>query len=193
MTEEQALRHLKRGSQAALEWFIDRYGGYVTAIIRGIIGQSMTVADVEEVASDVFLAFWNSAGRVHSGSAKAYLAATARNSARNKLRQLTPTVPLPEEDLVLVDPHTPQGLLEQREQAAAVQRALLAMEDTDREIFLRYYYYYQKISQIAAAMDMKESTVKSRLSRGREKLKASLLAEEAHEGGTALWHTTSTT
>ena len=75
----------------------------------------------------------------------------ARNSARNKLRQLTPTVPLPE-DLVLVDPHTPQGLLEQREQAAAVQRALLAMEDTDREIFLRYYYYYQKISQIAAAM-----------------------------------------
>lgn len=192
MTEEQALRHLKRGSQAALEWFIDRYGGYVTAIIRGIIGQSMTVADVEEAASDVFLAFWNSAGRVYSGSAKAYLAATARNSARNKLRQLTPTVPLPE-DLVLVDPHTPQGLLEQREQAAAVQRALLAMEDTDREIFLRYYYYYQKISQIAAAMDMKESTVKSRLSRGREKLKASLLAEEAHEGGTALWHTTSTT
>lgn len=192
MTEEQALRHLKRGSQAALEWFIDRYGGYVTAIIRGIIGQSMTVADVEEAASDVFLAFWNSAGRVHSGAAKAYLAATARNSARNKLRQLTPTVPLPE-DLVLVDPHTPQGLLEQREQAAAVQRALLAMEDTDREIFLRYYYYYQKISQIAAAMDMKESTVKSRLSRGREKLKASLLAEEAHEGGTALWHTTSTT
>lgn len=192
MTEEQALRHLKRGSQAALEWFIDRYGGYVTAIIRGIIGQSMTVADVEEAASDVFLAFWNSAGRVHSGSAKTYLAATARNSARNKLRQLTPTVPLPE-DLVLVDPHTPQGLLEQREQAAAVQRALLAMEDTDREIFLRYYYYYQKISQIAAAMDMKESTVKSRLSRGREKLKASLLAEEAHEGGTALWHTTSTT
>lgn len=94
---------------------------------------------------------------------------------------------------MLVDPHTPQGLLEQREQAAAVQRALLAMEDTDREIFLRYYYYYQKISQIAAAMDMKESTVKSRLSRGREKLKASLLAEEAHEGGAALWHTTSTT
>lgn len=143
MTEEQALRHLKRGSQAALEWFIDRYGGYVTAIIRGIIGQSMTVADVEEAASDVFLAFWNSAGRVHSGSAKAYLAATARNSARNKLRQLTPTVPLPE-DLVLVDPHTPQGLLEQREQAAAVQRALLAMEDTDREIFLRYYYYFRR-------------------------------------------------
>lgn len=192
MTEEQALRHLKRGSQTALEWFIDRYGGYVTAIIRGIIGQSMTVADVEEVASDVFLAFWNSAGRVHSGSAKAYLAATARNSARNKLRQLAPTVPLPEE-LVLVDPHTPQGLLEQREQAAAVQWALLAMEDTDREIFLRYYYYYQKIGQIAATMDMKESTVKSRLSRGREKLKAFLLAEEAHEGGTALWHTTSTT
>ena len=192
MTEEQALRQMQQGAQDALAWFIHQYGAYVSTIIYNIIGQRMSNADVEEASSDVFLALWNSAGRVHSGSAKAYLAATARNSARNKLRQLTPTVPLPE-DLVLVDPHTPQGLLEQREQAAAVQRALLAMEDTDREIFLRYYYYYQKISQIAAAMDMKESTVKSRLSRGREKLKASLLAEEAHEGGTALWHTTSTT
>lgn len=193
LTEEQALRQLKRGSQMALEWFIDRYGGYVAAIIRGIIGQSMTVDDVEEVTSDVFLAFWRGAERIRGGSAKAYLAAAARNNARNKLRQMVPTVPLPE-DMVLVDPQTPQRLLEQQEQAAAVRRALLAMEPTDREIFLRFYFYCQKISQIAAAMELKENTVKSRLSRGREKLKASLLEEDApNEGGTTIWHITSTT
>ena len=68
------------------------------------------------------------------------------------------------------------------------------MEPTDREIFLRFYFYCQKISQIAAAMELKENTVKSRLSRGREKLKASLLEEDApNEGGTTIWHITSTT
>ena len=29
LTEEQALRQIKRGSQEALAWFIDRYGAYV--------------------------------------------------------------------------------------------------------------------------------------------------------------------
>ena len=53
------------------------------------------------------------------------------------------------------------------------------MEPVDREIFLRFYYYYEKIAQIAAAMELTESAVKSRLSRGREKLKSRLLAEEA--------------
>ena len=42
----------------------------------------------------------------------------------------------------------------------------------DREIFLRYYYYDQKISEIADEMDMNAETVKSRLRRGREKLKS---------------------
>ena len=87
-------------------------------------------------------------------------------------------MPLPE-DAVLVDPHTPESLLERRERAARVRSALLAMEPVDREIFLRFYYYYEKIAQIAAAMGLTESAVKSRLSRGREKLKSRLLAEEA--------------
>ena len=43
LTEEQALRQIKRGSQEALAWFIDRYGAYVSAIIRGILGAALTV------------------------------------------------------------------------------------------------------------------------------------------------------
>ena len=178
MTEEQALRQLKQGSQEALAWFIDRYGAYAAAIIRNVMGAYMTDADVEEAVSDVFLGFWNNAGQVRGGAVKSYLGAAARNSAKNKLRQASRSVPLPE-DAVLVDPHTPESLLERRECAVRVRSALLAMEPVDREIFLRFYYYYEKIAQIAAAMELTESAVKSRLSRGREKLKSRLLAEEA--------------
>ena len=113
MTEEQALRQLKQGSQEALAWFIDRYGAYAAAIVRNVMGAYMTDADVEEAVSDVFLGFWNNAGQVRGGAVKAYLGAVARNSAKNKLRQACRTVPLPE-DAVLVDPHTPESLLERR-------------------------------------------------------------------------------
>ena len=46
------------------------------------------------------------------------------------------------------------------------------MGQPDREIFLRHYYYNQKCSAIAAALDMTEEAVKARLKRGRAKLKA---------------------
>ena len=64
LTEEQALRQIKRGSQEALAWFIDRYSAYVSAIIRGILGAALTESDVEETASDVFFSLWNNTEKV---------------------------------------------------------------------------------------------------------------------------------
>ena len=87
MTEEQALRQIKRGSQDALAWFIDRYGSYVSAIIRGIFGTALTESDVEETASDVFFSLWNNAEKVRSGAARPWLSAVARNAARDRLRR----------------------------------------------------------------------------------------------------------
>lgn len=48
------------------------------------------------------------------------------------------------------------------------------MGEPDREIFLRHYYYCQSVTDIAAALDMNANTVKTRLRRGRERLRAEL-------------------
>ena len=48
------------------------------------------------------------------------------------------------------------------------------MGQPDRDIFLRFYYYYQSIEDIALEMDINLSTVKSKLRRGRGKLKQTL-------------------
>ena len=196
MTEEQALRQIRRGSQEALLWFIDRYGAYVSAIIRGIIGQTLAESDVEEIASDVFFALWNNAEKVCSGAARPWLSAVARNAARDRLRRAVPEQPLPE-DAVIVDDRTPETALTEKEQTARVQLALLSLEPADREVFLRFYYYGQRIGDISREMGLNESTVKSKLRRGREKLKVFLLREEPYhevseKGGTA-WSTISTT
>jgi RNA polymerase sigma factor (sigma-70 family) len=193
LTEEQALRQMKQGSQDALAWFIQRYGAYVSTIIHNIIGQRMSNADVEEVASDVFLALWNNAGKILPNAARSWLATVARNTARSRLRRASDTLPL-DEEAVIVDDRTPEATLERREQAVRVRMALLSLNPVDREVFLRFYYYYQKTADIAVDMGLNESTVRTKLNRGRAKLRDFLLREDNHdetEKGGAAWNTIS--
>lgn len=193
LTEEQALRQMKQGSQDALAWFIQRYGAYVSTIIHNIIGQRMSNADVEEVASDVFLALWNNAGKILPNAARSWLDTVARNTARSRLRRASDTLPL-DEEAVIVDDRTPEATLERREQAVRVRMALLSLNPVDREVFLRFYYYYQKTADIAADMGLNESTVRTKLNRGRAKLRDFLLREDNHdetEKGGAAWNTIS--
>ena len=170
MDEKSALRALKQGNEAALAWMIDRYAAYVGAIICNIIGSFMTASDVEEVASDVFLALWSNAEKIRPGKVKAYLSGIARNKAKEKTREMGRELPL-EDDAVILSDLDVERDFEEREQAGFIRRAVLAMSHPDREIFLRHYYYCQPVSQIAGEMGINPSTVKTKLRRGREKLK----------------------
>lgn len=177
MNEEKAIRAIGHKDETALAWIIDRYAAYVNTIIYNILGRTMTASDIEEVSSDVFLALWSNAKKVTPDKLKAYLRGIARNKAKEKMRSIGLDVPL-EEDLILISDADLELDFEAREQAKFIRCALLAMQYPDREIFLRHYYYYQTLSQIAKEMGINSSTVKTRLRRGRDKLKEVLL-----EGG----------
>lgn len=179
MTEQSALRGLQNQDTDALAWLIDRYTPYVCAILRRILPDAPD-ADLEEVASDVFYALWTHAHQVRPEAFRGYLGAIARNKAKNRARSQNKLVPL-EEDLLLVSPHTPEGIVEEKERDQLLRQAVLAMGHPDREIFLRHYYYYEPVQAIAQALDMKAATVKTRLRRGREKLKETLLQGGIYE------------
>ena len=173
MTEATALLRLQHGREDALAWFIDKYSAYVCTVIRYIIGASMSEEDVEEAASDVFLTLWQQADRVTLATVRPWLGGVARNKARQKLRDRGLTLSL-DEDLLAVDGPDPEEALEQAELERLVRAAVLAMEPTDREIFLRYYYHCQPVAAVARELKLPVSTVKSRLKRGREKLRKAL-------------------
>ena len=58
-----------------------------------------------------------------------------------------------------------------------VRQALGSLPDQEKEIFLRYYYYAQSVKEVARSMGLKEGTVKTKLKRGRVKLKETLMRE----------------
>ena len=173
MNDAKALRALQKGSEDALSWIIDRYSAYVYTIAFHIVGQSMSPADAEEVAADVFAALWNHAEHIKPFSLKSWLGTVARNTAKNKLRAAGQTLPL-EDNILILEKDSAEEELLRREQNRLVQEAVLAMPYPDRDIFLRHYYYGQKLETIAQEMDMNLSTVKTRLRRGREKLRSIL-------------------
>ena len=178
MKEETILRKMQAGDPAGLEALMDRYLPYVSTVVWNILRGSMSPEDGEETASDVFLAAWEQAGELQPGRAKAWLGAVARHKAKNKLRQAGHTLPLEDDVLDIPGPGDPAGELERAEERAMVRRAVFSLPEPDQEIFLRHYYYAQSVKEIAAAMELNESTVKTKLRRGRFKLKELLTKEE---------------
>lgn len=130
MDEKSALRALKHGDGAALSWFIDHYAAYVSTIVYNIIGTIMTVSDVEEVSSDVFLTLWINAEKIMPGKTKAYLSGVARNKAKEKMRQIGQDVPL-EDDIIIISNIDPERDIEEREQAQYIKQAILMMGHPD--------------------------------------------------------------
>ena len=177
MTDAKALTQLQAGDQQALEWFIEKYGNYVGTVVNSVLQDHMSREDVEEVTADVFITFWKSAEKLFPLNLKGYLSRAARSLALRKLRERSQELPL-EEDILSVEEDTLIEKLDQEERDRRVREAVLSMTQPDQEIFLRHYYYCQSIPVIAEKMQMNPSTVKTRLKRGREKLRQHLTGFE---------------
>lgn len=163
-----------RGDPEALEVLIQRYTPYLAAIVARIMPGCPQ--EWEELTADVFLCAWRERKKLRPGKVKGWLATVARNRAMNRLRQRRELLPL-EEDILVLAQDSPQRELEAREAAQLVRTALETLERSDRELFVRHYYYGQTVERAAAEMGMNLSTAKTRLRRGREKLKQKLEQE----------------
>lgn len=175
MEEARILHRLKKGDVTALNEIIDRYSNYVQTIIVNIIGYSMSPEDVEEAASDVFFTVWNQSKQIHYGKLKAYISRVARNKALKKLRERNMTVSLEDDKFEIINiipgENKTEDQILQRELEVVIGKALNSLKNDEREIFIRHYYYCQSVEIIGRELDINLSTVKSKLSRGRIKLR----------------------
>ena len=137
------------------------------------LGPCAAAEDIEELASDVFVALWRAPQPLRTEHLRGWLGKVARNQAISFLRRQHLQL-VRDEDCILIDDRDAQKLLEAKERSALLNAALAALTSEDREIFLRRYYYNQTAGQIAEALHMNPSTVRSRLLRGRQSLRTEL-------------------
>ena len=131
----------------------------------------------ERSSTAFFVTFWKSAATLLPINLKGYLSRVARSLALRKLREKSQELAL-EEDILFVEEDSLIEKLDQEERDRRVREAVLSMTQPDQEIFLRHYYYCQSVAVIAEKMKMNPSTIKTRLKRGREKLRQYLTGLE---------------
>ncbi len=169
--EQRLAERLKNGDAAALGKIIDAFSGYVCAVIRNFSRGALSEQDVDELCSDVFYRLWQKRDNLDAElGLKAYLSAIARNAVKNRFRAQKP----PAEDideLDIADDFSIEELAERRELMRALYEALETLSDAEREVFLRFYFYGEKSSEIAIKTGAAESSVRSKLSRTRAKLR----------------------
>lgn len=176
MNDRKALRELHTGSQESLVWIMNKYGGYVSTIVWNIIGSKMSISDAEEVVSDVFFALWTNSSAIRTDSIKSYLAGIARNKAKMKLRESGHTFVL---DCNIIDCEIPNPEDEyvKKELSLLVKQSIDQIKEPDREILLRYFFYYQTMDTISSEMGINLSTVKTKIRRGKDSIRSYLLSE----------------
>ena len=174
MDEAKLIHRLQCRRRYALDQAIEQFTPYVGAVIWRILASSAAGReDVEEAVSDVFLALWAHAEELDpERGLRPWLGAVARNKALDVLRRLPPTCPLDEDCPSPAE--GPRETLERREQARQLWQAVDGLEEPDRTLFFRYYYQEEKLKEIAMDLGLNPATAKTRLARGRKRLRGIL-------------------
>jgi RNA polymerase sigma-70 factor (ECF subfamily) len=173
MDDVKLVQLLKQKKDEALEALVDKYSAYVSTVIRNVVGGMLGESDVEEMTADVFISVWKNTGKLVGDTLRAYLAVSARNISIDRLRRLHYTVPI--DELEIDDCSDVESATDQKLIAEEFNSVMAELPERDRELLLRFYFYYQKIPQIAAEMNISESSCKTGLHRARNKLKEKMI------------------
>lgn len=180
MNEEKLVRALADGDKKALEKIMKKYSGYVCTVARNFSRGALSEEDIDEISVEVFYKLWNCRQNLEIKiGLSAYLSTAARNAVKNRFRSLPP----PFEDISELEISCDllvEDKAEISEMMECLNEGIDRLSPKDREIFLRFYLYGEKSSQIASAMNISESLVRTNLHRAREKLKK-FLSERGYD------------
>ena len=162
------------GEPEAWERLVRRWNPRLRTFLSRMLGPARPVDDVVQI---VWLKAVRGIGRLDDPDRlAAWLFRIARRSAADVLRRRSRrgSVPLPEPELVPADEPPPEGDVDRER----LEQGLGRLSREDREAVVLHYFEHLPIAEVAAACDVPEGTVKSRLHRARRQLHETLTRRE---------------
>ena len=164
--------------ERAIEQTARKYGRLCLRLSRNILGNEQ---DAEECVNDAYVGLWNAIPPASPDDLGAFACRVVRNLSLKRLRALTRqkcsremTVSLSELEEVL-----PDDAVDGREGeiGAAISAFLREQSEDVRGVFIRKYYFFDSVSDIAKRYGFSQSKVKSMLFHTRNKLREYLIGE----------------
>ena len=177
MDDESLLEQARQGDSAAFTHLVERYQDDLYTMALRLLGSP---ADAADVVQETFLRAWMRLPELRALSVRGWLFRVAVNASRDVQRRAVrrPASPLEDgEGKVLELPSHqpgPESAAEQRERVAAIRDAILALPVDYRLCVVLRDVNDLSYEEIAEALRVPLGTVKSRISRARGQLAASL-------------------
>lgn len=172
---EQLAEKLKQHDEKALGQIIEIYSRFAATVIYNTAKGSLAKEDIEEVVADVFVTLWNNAEKVQDGKLKGYICSIAKTRTLNKLKGLNNKTVLNIDDYDPEDDFSIEFEAEKQDMHRELREIITELTHPDKDILIRHYYYDQTVAVISQEMKINLETVKSKLRRTRDKIKAKLI------------------
>jgi RNA polymerase sigma-70 factor (ECF subfamily) len=169
--EPDVIRRVLQGDGESFRLLVERYAGPVARMVRNVTGDDRAC---EDLAQEVFLTAFEKLGAFDPRRSRfsTWLFTIARNKSVNAARKKKP--------IYVADPpertgqDTPEDIVARDEFLAALDRELLALPLEQRTTFVLAEFEHLPYEQIAQIEGVRLGTVKSRISRARDKLMEAL-------------------
>lgn len=184
MTETELVKQARKGSAAAFEALAAPLEGMVYRLCLGLLRNA---SDAQDAAQDAMLRAYRAMPGFRGGSGFAtWLYRIARNTCLDVLKSARVRNERASLDALsdagfdpAADGPAPDALYEQAARQAALREAIAALPDDMQALLALRYGEGYGYEQLAAALGVPEGTVKSRLNRAKERLRALLPDENA--------------
>lgn len=169
-------------SERAISETAKKYGGYCHQIAYNILANS---EDTEECVNDTYMSAWNSMPDKRPGILAPFLGKICRNNALNRIERGNrkkrgggeTNLVLDELSECIASKQSVEKEVELKELSAAVNRFLVLLSQTERQVFLSRCWFMYPVSEIAEKFGFSVSKTNSMLHRIRIKLRNYLQEE----------------
>ena len=177
MNDYQIISAIRNKDETAIAYVISKYARLLWSVASKVLTDVGPEEDIEECVSDVFIYLWQHPEKYdpEKGKLRTWLCIVARSRATDRYRRLSKQNSLSVEDVWMADAviDAPMEFGGRK----AVIDAVMTLNEPDREIIIRRYYYEQKPRRIAEAMSMTVKQVNNRLYQAKKKLRKTLEQE----------------
>ncbi len=180
MDDRQIVELFFARSEEAIRETDAKYGRLCYRIAQNILGRD---ADAEECVNDAYLCLWNAIPPQKPDDLAAYVSKIVRNVSLKRLRfnsamkrNIQAEVSLNELESILPDSMV-ESEVDDRQLGKLISAFLWRESESSRNVFIRKYFFFDSIHEIAERYSYSESKVKSMLFHTRRRLQNYLLKE----------------
>ena len=175
MDDKRIINALFLNEEDGYKMMIDKYSTYVASIVFNMTRDIITNTEMEEIVAEVFFKVWMKRDELKGDSIKGFIGQIARNSSIDVLRKNGSTPISLDDDIISIQTDdSVEKHIEDAELINLLNGAVRNLKEPDREIFIRHYYFGEKLKDIGEYLNINLSTVKTKLRRSRDLIKSTL-------------------